>query len=92
MSKTHRLKGKVIRFGVKFDSLNLKKQRKLDDFPKYFNSKKEYEKIDALNSNQLAEGDTLIPMTILIDKYFRGDIVKLVDLSRISRILLICGN
>ena len=37
------------------------------------------EKIHAVHSNGLAEGYTLIPMTIYIGKYLGGDIIKLVD-------------
>ena len=48
-----------------------------------------YKKIYAVHSNELAEGYTLIPVTIFIDKYWGGDILKLVDFSRISGILII---
>ena len=41
-----------------------------------------YEKNQSVHSNQLTEGYTLIPMTIYIEKYLGGDIVKLVDFSR----------
>ena len=40
-----------------------------------------YEKNHAVHSNGLIEGFTLIPMTIYIEKYLGGDIVKIVDLS-----------
>ena len=42
------------------------------------------EKTHEVHSNELTEGYTLIPMTIFIDNYLRGDIEKLVDISRIS--------
>ena len=41
----------------------------------------EYEKTDAVQSNELAKSYTMKPMTIYIDKYLGGDIVKLVVFS-----------
>ena len=41
----------------------------------------EYEKTHAVQSNELAKSYTMKPMTIYIDKYLGGDIVKLVVFS-----------
>ena len=38
----------------------------------------EYEKIHGVHSNELTKSYTMKPMTIYIDKYLGGDIVKLV--------------
>ena len=51
-----------------------------------------YEKIQALHSNELARGYTLISITIFIEKYLRRDIIKLVVFSRIGRIWRIFGS
>ena len=44
----------------------------------------EYLIIHAVRSKELAEIYTLIPVSIFIDTFFRGYIVKLLDFSRIS--------
>ena len=44
----------------------------------------EYEKNHAVHSNELAKSYTMKPMTIYIDKYLGGDIVKLVVFSLLA--------
>ena len=44
----------------------------------------EYEKNYAVHSNELAKSYTMKPMTIYIDKYLGGDIVKLVVFSLLA--------